>query len=76
MNFKRIIIELAVMVLAEKTTIVRKSDPMESFISGLFGLETEEERLARGIEETLDAVTSSVKQTKIDREFKKITSNM
>ena len=76
MNIKRTLIALAVEILADRTTIVRKSDPMDNFIHAMFGVETDEQRMTRSIEETVDQVTETVKRAKTKREFKKIVQNV
>ena len=76
MNIKRTLIALVVEILADRTTIVRKSDPMDNFIHAMFGVETDEQRMTRCIEETVDQVTDTVKRAKTDRKFKKIVQNV
>ena len=76
MNLKRTLIALVVEILADRTTIVRKSDPMDNFIHAMFGVETDEQRMTRCIEETVDQVTDTVKRAKTDRKFKKIVQNV
>jgi hypothetical protein len=73
MNMKRELIALAVRILADKTTIVRKPDPFEAIINSLFGeTESYDQRLARDVEVELTRVTETVKRLKTDRKFKKI----
>lgn len=76
MNFKRILSALIVEILADKTTIVRKPNSTDLWIHALLGVETEDQRMARSIEESLDQVTATVKRAKTNREFKKIVQNV
>ena len=76
MSIRREIIALAVRVLAEKTSLVRKPEPFEAFMYSLFGdYESYDQRIAREVEESLDETVRTVKRMKTDREFKKITQN-
>jgi hypothetical protein len=76
MTLKRGLIALAVELLANNTSLVRKPDQFEIFINHICGVESDEQRMARLIEESVDQVTATVKRVKVDREFKKITSNV
>lgn len=75
MNIKSSLIALAVRIIADNSNIVRKPDQFESFLNTMFGVENDEQRLTREIEESIDQMTATVKRVKIDREFKKITQN-
>jgi hypothetical protein len=73
MNMKRELIALAIRILANETTIVRKPEPFEAFVNSLFGeTESYDQRMARNIEVELDRATETVKRIKTDRKFKKI----
>lgn len=76
MNIRRELIALAIRILAEKTTLVRKPDAYESIINGLFGCETYDQRIAHGIDVELDRATEAVKRVNTNRKFKKITANV
>lgn len=76
MNIKSQLIALAVSILADRTEIVRKTEPVEGFFYALMCVETPEQTLTRTIEETLNEVTGTVKRIKTDREFKKIIQNV
>ena len=75
MNAKREIIALAVRLLADKTSLVRKPDPFEAFIGSMFGAETYDQQLARKIEADLDRGVDAVKRANTNRKFKKITQD-
>ncbi len=75
MSMKKDIIALAVRILANETSIVRKPEPFEALINDLFGIESEEQRMARNIEVELDRVVETAKRVNIDRKFKKITKD-
>lgn len=75
MNVKRELIALAVRVLADKTSLVRKPDSFELFLNSMFGGETYDQQLARQIEADLDKATAAVKRANTNRKFKKITQD-
>ena len=75
MNIKRIIISVAVCILAEKTNLIRKPDSMDLFISNLFGTETEQERVARELDVATDKAIESAKKLNLHRKFKKVTKD-
>lgn len=75
MNIKRIIISVAVCILAEKTNIIRKPDSMDLFISNLFGVETEQERIARELDVASDKAIETAKKFALNRKFKKVTKD-
>ena len=75
MNIKREIIALAIRVLAENTSIVRKPDSFEIMLNSLFNTETYDQQLARKIEADLDKATAAVKRANTNRKFKKITQD-
>lgn len=75
MDIKRIIISVAVSILAEKTNIIRKPDPMEGFISNLFGTETEHDRVVRELDVVSDKAIESAKKFNLNRQFKKVIKN-
>lgn len=73
MNIKREIIALAVRILADKTGVVRKPEPFETFLTEIFGGESYDQQIARNVEVELDRAVRTAKRVKTDREFKKIT---
>lgn len=75
MDIKKIVISVAVYILAEKTNIIRKPDPMEGFISNLFGTETEQDRIVREIDVASDKAIESAKKFAVDRKFNKVIKN-
>lgn len=75
MTFKREIIALAIRVLADRTSLVRKPDQFEMFLGSIFGTETYDQQLARKIEADLDKATDAVKRANTNRKFKKITQD-
>lgn len=75
MDIKRILISVAVCILAEKTDLIHKPDSTEAFIANLFGTETEQERIARELDVASDKAIESVKKFALDRKFKKVTKN-
>ena len=75
MNIKRILISVAVCILAEKTNIVRKPDAIDGFMSNLFGIETEQERVARELDVASDKAIESAKKFVVNRKFKKVTKD-
>lgn len=75
MTFKREIIALAVRVLADRTSLVRKPDQFECFLGSIFGTETYDQQLARKIETDLDRGVDAVKRCHTNRKFKKITQD-
>ena len=75
MNIKREIIALAVRILADKTTVVRKPEPFEAFLTEIFGGESYDQQIARNVEVELDRAVQTAKRVKTDREFKKITQD-
>jgi hypothetical protein len=75
MNIKKIVIRLAVEMLADKTDIVRKTDPLTASISSLFGLETEEERITNALDDVTTRALDSAKRATVNRKFKKITKD-
>jgi len=76
MTLRSELIYFAVQILANKTTLVRKTDPFESFLNGLFSLESDEEIMARNIEVELDRAIASVKRVNLNRKFNKIVQNV
>ncbi len=75
-NIRRELIALAVRVLANETTLVRKPELFEVWLNDLLGFESYDQQMARNIEVELDRVTATIKRVKVDREFKKITKNV
>lgn len=75
MDIKRMLISVAVRILAEKTDLIRKSDSLETFISDLFGTETETERVIRELDHASDKAIEAAKKFANDRKFKKITKD-
>jgi hypothetical protein len=75
MNIKRILISVAVCILVEKTNLIRKTDSTEAFFANLFGLETEQERVTRELDEASDKAIKSAKKFALDRKFKKVTKD-
>lgn len=75
MNIKTVAIRIAVSALAEYG-IIRKTDPFSSSIFHAFGLETEEDRVARRIEFLSNEAAEKAKQMNTNRKFKKITKNV
>ena len=71
-NIKRILISVAVCILAEKTNIIRKPDSIDLFMSNLFGLETEQERVARELDVASDKAIESAKKFALNRKFNKV----
>lgn len=76
MSYKTELIALAVRVLAEKTSLIRKPDPIEDFINNMFGFETYDQRVARSIEAETERAIEAVKRIRTNRKFKKITENV
>lgn len=76
MNAKRELIALAVRLLADKTSLVRKPDSFELFLQTFLNGETYDQTLARNIEADLDRATNAVKRVNTNRKFKKITQNI
>lgn len=74
MDIKKMLINVAVSILAEKG-IIRKPDSMTAFVSNLFGEETETERIAREIDAATDKLIEKVRAMDTDRKFKKLTKN-
>lgn len=72
MNVKRELIALAVRLLADKSSLVRKPDSFEMFLGSMFGTETYDQQIARKIEADLDKAVDVTKQFSINRKFKKI----
>jgi hypothetical protein len=70
------IIALAIRMIAANTTLIRKPDPIESFITDIFGMETYDQRLARSIEVEAAKLTKCAKTAKTNRTFKKITEKI
>lgn len=76
MTIKTEIIALAVRLVAENTSLIRKPDAFESLITNIFGGETYDVRAAKEIEATTARVINSAKKMHVDREFKKIIKNV
>lgn len=76
MNVKRELIALAVRLVADKTSLVRKPDSFEILLNSFFNTETYDQQLARKIEADLDKATDAVKRANTNRKFKKITQNL
>lgn len=76
MKLRNSLIAMAIVLVAENTNYLRKSDDLEVFLNRMFGLETPEEKLAREINEGVDAVVDTVKRVSTNRKFKKIVTNM
>lgn len=72
MSFKRELIALAVRILANETTLVRKPQPFEAFLNDLLGQESYDQQLARNIEVELDRAIRTTKNVRRHLEFKKI----
>jgi len=75
MSIKREIIAFAIRILASETDLIRKPEPFEELLCGLFGQEPYDQRMARNVVVKLDAATDLVKRVNLDRKFKKITKN-
>jgi hypothetical protein len=76
MKLRNSLIAMAIVLVAENTNYLRKSDDLEVFLNRMFGLETPEEKLAREINEGVDVVVDTVKRVSTNRKFKKIVTNM
>lgn len=75
MNIKRELIALAVRLLADKTSLVRKPDQFETFLGSMFGTETYDQQLARKIEADAEKAVEAAKRGITNHRFKKITKN-
>ena len=76
MNAKRELIALAVRLLADNTSIIRKPDSFELMLNSFFNTETYDQQLARQIEGELDRAVAAAKRCNTNRKFKKITQNI
>jgi len=76
MNLKTEIVALAVRALADKTNLIRKPDAFEELITGLFGGESYDQRLAKDIVADADKLASAAKRFKTSRQAKKNTLNV
>lgn len=74
MTIKRELIALAVRLLADNSSVIRKPEPFEAFLSELFTGETYDERMAREIDEDAARFARTIKNVRRGREFKKIAS--
>jgi hypothetical protein len=75
MDIKRMLISVAVRILAENTNIVRKPDSMETFVNNLFGGESDHDRMVRELDEASSKAIEAAKKFATDRKFKKITKD-
>lgn len=75
MDIKRILISVAVCILAEKTNLIRKPDSTEAFIANIFGMETEQDRVVRELDMASDKAIESAKKFALNRKFKKVTKD-
>jgi len=75
MDIKKMLITVAVSILAEKG-IIRKPDSMTAFVSNLFGEETETDRIARELDVATDKMIEKAKAMNTNRKFKKITKDI
>ena len=76
MKLRNSLIAMAVMLVAENTNYLSKSDDFGVFLNRIFGLETPEEKLTREINEGVDVVVDTVKRVSTNRKFKKIVDNI
>jgi hypothetical protein len=76
MKLRNSLIAMAIVLVAENTNYLRKSDDLEVFLNRMFGLETPEEKLARQINEGVDVVVDTAKRVSTNYKFKKIVTNM
>lgn len=74
MDIKRLIITVAVNILAEKG-IIAKPDSMDSFVANLFGTETSTDRAVREIDAASDKLIEAAKKMNTNRKFKKVTKD-
>jgi hypothetical protein len=70
------IIAIAVRLLSEKSTLIPKPDPFTETINSLFGIESYDKRIARGIEADVEKLAAATKRAIINHKFKKITQNV
>lgn len=75
MNLKTELVALAVRVLAEKTTLVRKPDAFEELINGIFTGKSFDQRAAENVVGKTDEVISIVKSVNARRQAKKQIPN-
>jgi len=76
MTIRREIIALAVRILANETSLVRRPELFETFINDLFGIESYDQQIARNIDVELDRATAAVKRVNLNRKFNKIVQNI
>lgn len=76
MNIKSALIRATVQLLAANTNLIRKPSPSEEFFQTLFGLESEEDRVARETEEAVDKAVAEFKRMNTNRKFRRITKCM
>jgi hypothetical protein len=72
MNIKSMLVRTVVQVLAAKTDIIKEQDATTKFFNSLFGVESEEERLTRELEVTVDKTIAAAKRMTTNRKFKEI----
>lgn len=76
MNVKRELIALAIRVLADHTTLVRKPDSFETMLNSMFNVETYDQQLARKVEAESERAIEAAKRFNTNRRFKKIVQNI
>jgi hypothetical protein len=74
MDIKKIVINVAVAILAEKG-IIRKPDSMDAFVANLFGTETSTDRAIREIDAASDKMIEAAKKMHTNYKFNKVTKN-
>lgn len=74
MDIKKMLITVAVSILAEKG-IIRTADPIDTFFANLFGTETEKEKLTRELDAAADKLIEKAKTINTNRKFKKVTKD-
>lgn len=75
MNIKVEIVTLAIRALQSNTTLLRRPDTFENFISAIFTGQTIEERQAHQVVATAETLVDSAKKMNLNRKFKKIVQN-
>ena len=72
MTVKTQIIALAVRLVSDKTTLIRKPDAFTAVLSELFGEESYDVRIAKDVEAELDRAAAATKRFIAYRQTKKI----
>lgn len=76
MDTKTELVALAIRALSTKTTLIRKPDALEELVTGLFGGETYDERLAKDVIAEVERAVKLAKRLSTNLKFKKIVKNI